>query len=97
MLKNREIIFLYHFRIYILIRIINDEVATKITRLHKIMVALENLAPSKNIAPSVLLRIQDPPPPIISDVLYAFSCKIGDSPCAQQFWYESGGSFFHNL
>ena len=52
-----------------MIRIINDEVATKITRLQKIMVALENLAPSKNIAPPVLLRIQDPPPPIISDVL----------------------------
>ena len=38
-------------RIYIVTRVIDKNVATKITCLQKIIVALQNLAPSENLAP----------------------------------------------
>ena len=47
-------------RIYIVIRIIDNNVVTEITRLQKNIVALENLASSENLAPPAPLRTYPP-------------------------------------
>ena len=50
----------YLFRMYIVMGIINNNVATEITYLQKNMVALKNLSPSKNLAPTYPLRVHSP-------------------------------------
>ena len=43
------------------IRIVNNNVDTEVTRLQKNMVALENVAPSKNLAPTCPSMNSAPP------------------------------------
>ena len=50
-------------RIYLVISIINNNVATEITRLQKNMAVLENLASSEKSAPPSPSENSAPPPP----------------------------------
>ena len=50
----------YLFRMYIVMGIINNNVATEITHLQENMVALKNLSPSKNLAPTYPLIVHSP-------------------------------------